>query len=113
MSGYTFCQFFVQILGIFKTTIAGIYSVNLNTFAHYTQINAKLDVFVRKSDESGERAICAAHVHEQAHGAASCATLVELALGDELFCKGLHDDNNIFSIDWPLSSFQAYLLYKA
>ena len=72
---------------------------------------AYLNVILNKADGSGQKTICGAHAQGVRFKSASCSTLLELGVGDQLWPVGdtdgaLHTDGN------PNSSFQAYLLYR-
>ena len=77
-----------------------------------TSEEAKLNMVLDKTDGSGRKLICGAHVNLAAvHGASSCSTLLDLNVGDQLFTVG-QGHGVIFTDPLPLSSFQAYLLYR-
>ena len=69
-------------------------------------------MIINKADGSGQKTVCGAHVQAVSFGAASCSTLLELEIGDELWAEAEHNGET-FSLEFPLSSFQAYLLYQA
>ena len=101
------------LLGKFTVSIAGVYTVALNVMgSQTTSNNAKLDMIINMADGSGQKTVCGAHVQEQTYGAASCTTLLQLEVGDELWAVG-EQNGEMFAVASPFSSFQAYLLYQA
>ena len=99
--------------GKFTVSVPGVYSVSLHVFGHgSTSHNAKLDLILNKADGGGATRVCAAHVQNVVFGAASCATLLELTTGDQLYAIG-EQNGAVYAIATPFSSFQAHLLYKA
>ena len=105
---------YMLIVGIFKASIAGVYSMSIHAFSHNAtpeDTSAKVNVYLRKAGVN-ETGICAAHVAAYVHGAASCGTLVELNAGDELYCKG-QGVGTMWALPTPFVHFQAFLLYKA
>ena len=68
---------------------------------------------VNRTNGSGEQLVCAAHATSLSHGAASCGTLLQLEVEDELYVRGHgHQRGALYGHAIPSSFFEAYLLYK-
>ena len=95
-------------LGKFTVTVPGIYKVGLYVFAAVSgQGQGKLNLILKKPNESGETKQCAAHANTDSYRAASCGTLLQLEEGDVLYAKG-HGSGYLQAT----SSMEAYLLYS-
>ena len=103
-----------HISGKFKVSVAGVYKVAMSVFGANTG-EAKMNIWINKSDGSGEKRVCAAHGISSNYGAASCGTLLQLEEGDELYAKGHPSGSGSLHSppDFAHSSLEAYLLYKA
>ena len=98
--------------GIFTVSVAGVYTVALTVFGtRPTSEAARLNMILNKADGSGQKIVCGAHVQEVIHEEASCSTLLELDVGDQLWAVGHSNGWNTGS-PIPFSAFQAYLLYR-
>ena len=94
-------------------SIPGVYKAELHAFGAGSA-QGKANMAVNKADGSGEQIVCAAHATAVGHGAASCGTLLQLEVEDELYAKGHADQPGALYADAiPSSFFEAYLLYKS
>ena len=94
-------------------SIPGVYKAELHAFGAGSA-QGKANMAVNRANGSGEQIVCAAHATALGHGAASCGTLVQLEVEDELYVKGHpHQPGALYADTIPSSFFEAYLLFKA
>ena len=77
---------FIQTSGKFTVSIPGIYHIAIYSFSEYEA--AKLDLYMNRKHAFGEEHLCSAHSSAGTWSASSCARLVELQVGDEVYPKG-------------------------
>ena len=80
---------FIQTSGKFTVSIPGIYHIAIYSFSEYEA--AKLDLYMNRKHAFWEEHLCSAHSSGDRWRAAvssSCARLVELQVGDEVYPKG-------------------------